>query len=174
MKSKVLQIGAAVLILVAICAAIGYHLSYPIESNMETLPQHILDYYNQGRSPGEGSLVVKLFDKVHIGREEYYLVEVGENLGSVTLVKGLTGRYKITHLGYGDGNFLDGVIENSGQKYLIFGGRDVASQISKITVSIAGQTYELQADAKDHFLLCTEINSHVEDNHVDRNSMGPV
>lgn len=47
----------------------------------------------------------------------------------------------------------------------------MASQIFKIMVSIAGQTYELQADAKDHFLLCTEINSHAEDNYVDRNSI---
>ncbi|MDO4581610.1 MAG: hypothetical protein Q4B96_03385 [Bacillota bacterium] len=90
----------------------------------------------------------------------------------MTLEKGLTGRYRITHLGYGDGNFLDGIIENDGEKYFLFGGRDMPAQIRKIEVMIDGRTYELEnGSARDHFLCYTKIDDRVEDDHVDRDSI---
>ncbi len=161
---------AILLILAVICACAGYHFSYPIELDRATLPAHIQDFYNRGRSAASSPAVI-LYDGVSIGRKEYALIEIGEDLdlGSVTLERGLTGRYKITRLGYGGGSFLDGIVEGGGKKYLLFGGRDITSQISKITVRIDGLTYELYTGgAKDHFLLYTEIDSRVEDNHVNR------
>jgi hypothetical protein len=159
-------------ILIAICILAGYHLSYPIQLNMDTLPEYIQEFYSKGHSSA-ATPVVKLYDGVSLGRKEYYLIEIGEDLGTVTLEKGLTGRYKITHLSYGDGNFEDGIIESNGKKYLLFGGRDISSQIFKITVLVDGQTYELgDGEAKDHFLFYTEIDGYGEDNHVDRSNIG--
>ena len=58
----------------------------------------------------------------------------------------------------------------NGRKYVLFGGRDSTAQISRITVRIGGQSYELTLpNESEHFLLYTEINSQVEDAHVDRN-----
>ena len=41
-------------------------------------------------------------------------MEIGEYLGSVTLERGLTGRYKIEYLRYGDGGFRDAIVESGG------------------------------------------------------------
>ena len=162
---------AAVLILAVICVAIGYHLSYPLKLNIVTLPKHIQDFYNRGRIANQAPTIV-LYDGVGIGNKEYYLVEIGEDLGSVTLEKGLFGRCRIHHLSYGSGNFLDGIIKSGEKKYLLFGGRDYTSQISRITVSIDGLVYDLYVPkAKDHFLLYTEIDNRAEDNHVNRGTV---
>lgn len=170
MKAKAAKGIAIVLILLAICALAGYHLSYPIKLDTAALPGHIKDFYNRGRSV-EFSPTITVYDGVGIGKNEYYLnlIELGGALGSVTLEKGLTGRYKFTSLSYGSGNFLTGIIESGGKKYLLLGGRDITRQISKITVLIEGQVYELHTEAKDHFLLCAEIDHRPEDCLVDRN-----
>lgn len=168
MKTNAIKRIAILLLLITSFTLAGYRLSYPIELNRATLPEHIKDLYNHGRHTDTSPTIV-LYGGVSIGNKEYYLIEIGENLGSVTLERGLTGRYKFTHLGYGDGNFLDGIIESEGKKYLLLGGRDITSQISKVAVFIDGQTYELyHENATDHFLLYTEIDDHVKDRHVNR------
>lgn len=161
------------LIIVAICAVTGYHFSYPIKLNMVTLPVDIAAFHNRGRTIEDPSATV-LFEGtgVCIGNKEYYLVEIGENLGTVTLKKGFTGRYKIKNISYGDGNFRDGVIESNGKKYLLFAGRDITSQISKISVLIDNQTYEIETPkANDRFLVYTEIDAHVDERNVNRENI---
>ena len=168
MKAKNVKAVVIVLAFAVVCAAIGYHFSYPIALNRAALPGHIQDYYNRGRSVNTDPAVV-LYDSIGIGKQEYILVEIGEELGSVTLEKGLTGRYRFTNLSYGGGSFLDGIVESGGRKYFLLGGRDFSAQISKVAVLIDGQTYEMDTGhAKDHFLLCTEIDHRVEDKHVSR------
>lgn len=169
MKNKLAKRILGLLVLTAVCVGVGYHLSYPIKLNMITLPKHIQDFYNRGRSAAQPPSVT-LFGGVGIGDREYYLLEIGEDmdLGRVVLKRGLNGRYRIERLGYGGGNFLEGIVEDGGKKYFLFGGRDHTAQIAKIAVLIEGQTYELPVNKPDHFLLYTEIDSRVEDNHVDR------
>ena len=82
-----------VIAIIVLCAV--YRLAYPLKLNMNTLPGKIADFYNQ-----EDSLTIAVYDGVEIGNRAYYLIEVGEKLGSVTLEKGLNGRYRFTHLGY--------------------------------------------------------------------------
>lgn len=95
-------------------------------------------------------------------------MEIGEYLGSVTLRRSLTGRYKIEYLRYGDGGFRNAIVESEGKKYLLLGGRDLTARIAGIAVSIDGRSYELEnPNPGDHFLLCTEIDSRTEDNHID-------
>lgn len=168
MKIKLVRGTAIVVIAAAIFAAALYHLSYPIQLNRVTLPEHIKDYYNRGRSAAHSPAVL-VYDGVSIGKEEYYLIELDGALGSVSLKQGLNGRYKFTRLGCGGGSFLDGIIENDGKKYLLFGGRDPSAQIARITVLMNGRTYDLYpGPAEDHFLLCTEIDRWTQDSHVDR------
>lgn len=167
-KARIIGGCVAVLLFAAVCAGIGYHISYPIKLNMATLPQYIEEFYDRGRG-AEALPEITLYDGVGIGNKEYYLIEVGEELGSVTLKKGPFGRCKILYLRYGDGNFLDSIVESGGKKYLLFGGRDVACRISRISVSTDGRTYELDlGKATGHFLLYTEIAGYAEDSHVDK------
>lgn len=171
MKTKIGKGIVIVLILLIIIVLSVCHFSYPIKWNEDTLPENIAYYYIQSHNDQQVPSIV-LFNGVEIGRKAYYLIEVGEDLGSVTLERGWNGRYKFTHLGYGDGNFLDGIIEDNGRKYFLFGGRDMTAQISRIEVYIDGQSYDLPVpNEADHFLLCTEISSWAEDNHVDRDRL---
>ena len=159
--------GAAVLVLAAALLVAWYHFSYPVELNMVTLPKEIVAFHNRESEDWDPSEIT-VYGGVSVGDREYYLMEIGEYLGSVTLRRSLTGRYKIEYLRYGDGGFRNAIVESEGKKYLLLGGRDVTARIAGIAVSIDGRSYELEnPNPGDHFLLCTEIDSRTEDNHID-------
>lgn len=167
MTAKTAKRAAAVLVLTAAVFAAAYHLSYPIKLNMATLPEEIAAFHNRESEDWDPSEIT-VYGGVSVGDREYYLMEMGEYLGSVTLKRSLTGRYKIESLRYGDGGFRDAIVESGGKKYLLVGGRYLTARIARITVSIDGRSYELEnPNPGDHFLLCTEIDSRTEDNHVD-------
>ena len=159
--------GAAVLVLAAALLVAWYHFSYPVELNMVTLPKEIVAFHNRESEDWDPSEIT-VYGGVSVGDREYYLMEIGEYLGSVTLRRSLTGRYKIEYLRYGDGGFRNAIVESEGKKYLLLGGRDLTARIARMTVSIDGRSYELEnPNPGDHFLLCTEIDSRTEDNHID-------
>nr|WP_325180859.1 hypothetical protein [uncultured Oscillibacter sp.] len=159
--------GAAVLVLAAALLVAWYHFSYPVELNMVTLPKEIVAFHNRESEDWDPSEIT-VYGGVSVGDREYYLMEIGEYLGSVTLRRSLTGRYKIEYLRYGDGGFRNAIVESEGKKYLLLGGRDLTARIAGIAVSIDGRSYELEnPNPGDHFLLCTEIDSRTEDNHID-------
>ena len=159
--------GAAVLVLAAALLVAWYHFSYPVELNMVTLPKEIVAFHNRESEDWDPSEIT-VYGGVSVGAREYYLMEIGEYLGSVTLRRSLTGRYKIEYLRYGDGGFRNAIVESEGKKYLLLGGRDLTARIAGIAVSIDGRSYELEnPNPGDHFLLCTEIDSRTEDNHID-------
>lgn len=164
---KAIKRGAAALVLAAALAVAAYHLSYPIELNMVTLPEEIAAFHNRESEDWDPSEIT-VYGGVSVGNREYYLMEMGEYLGGVTLRRGPTGRYKIESLRYGGGGFRNAVVESGGKKYLLLGGRDPAARIARIDVTIESRTYELEnPNPGDHFLLCAEIDSPMEDNHVD-------
>ena len=167
LTGKTIRRGAAVLIM-AVALTAAYHFSYPIELNMATLPEEIAAIYNRESEDWDPSEIT-VYDGVALGNREYYLVEMGECLGSVALKRSLTGRYRIEYLRYGDGGLRDAIVESGGKKYLLLGGRDLNARVARITVSIDGQTYELENPApRDHFLLCAEVDPWIEDNHIDK------
>lgn len=165
--SKSMKRGAAAFILTAALLAAWYHFSYPIELNMVTLPKEIAAFHNRESEDWDPSEIT-VYGGVSVGDREYYLMEMGEYLGGVTLRRSLTGRYKIEYLQYGDKGLRDAVVESEGKKYLLLGGRDLTAGMAKITVFIDGRSYEMEnPNPGDHFLLCTEIDSRTEDNHID-------
>jgi len=166
-KSRPWLIGGVSGVLIA-AVALFYHTFYPVEPDGSNLETCIKDFYNRGFSI-EQSPVIQIHDSVTLGKTKYVLIELGEDLGRVILSQGLTGRYRIEKLGYGGGNFREGIVENAGKKYLLYGGRNTALQIAAMSVTLDGFTYNLAIPAKTRFLVCTEIDSRIEDNHVDLN-----
>lgn len=165
--AKTMKRGAAALVLAAALAAAAYHFSYPMELNLATLPEEVASFLNRESEDWDPSEIT-VYDGVALGNREYYLMEIGEHLGSVALKRSLTGRYRIEYLRYGGGGLRDAIVESGGKKYLLLGGRDLTARIARITVSIGGRSYELEnPNPRDHFLLCTEIDSRTEDNHID-------
>ena len=110
MTAKTAKRAAAVLVLTAAVFAAAYHLSYPIKLNMATLPEEIAAFHNRESEDWDPSEIT-VYGGVSVGDREYYLMEMGEYLGSVTLKRSLTGRYKIESLRYGDGGFRDAIVE---------------------------------------------------------------
>jgi len=160
-----------ILLLAALLLAAAYQVSYPIEWNLVTLPEEIAAFHNRESEDLDPSEIT-VYDGVGVGNREYYLIEMGESLGSVALKRSLTGRYKIEYLTYGDGGLRDSIVESGGRKFLLLGGRDPEVRLAKITVSIDGLTYDLEKNwPRDHFLLCAEIDGRVEDSHVDRDKV---
>ena len=166
--AKTMKRGAVVLVLTAALLAAAYHVSYPIKLNLATLPEEIAAFHNRESEDWDPSEIT-VYGGVSVGDWEYYLMEIGEYLGSVTLKRSLTGRYKIEYLRYGDGGLRDSIVESGGKKYLLLGGRDIAARIARIEVTIESRTYELEnPNPGDHFLLCAEVDSRIGDNHIDK------
>lgn len=167
---KTIKRGAAAFVLAAALLAAWHHFSYPIELNMVTLPEEIAAFLDHGTGTWDAS-DIRLYDGVELGNRVYVLLETGMEmeLGRVILERGPLGGYRINRVGYGGGNFLDGMVEIGGKRYLLFGGRDISARIARIAVFIEGQSYDLALPKRDgHFLVYTEISGYVEDNHVDR------
>ena len=164
MKQKTAVRLAAALVAAALCTPFLYHNAYPIELNQATLPGHIADFYSETPAPA-----ITVYDVVELGNRAWCLMEWGEELGYVSLEKGLNGRYRINHLAWGSGNFREGIVEIDGTKYLLFGGRDITGQIARISVTIDHAPYEFTLPAgTTHFLRYTEVDSRVTDRHIDR------
>jgi len=163
MKRKAALFVAALLLFAAAFAAIDARLSYPIDASLSDLPEHIKAFYNRGYKH-EYDPSIQLYDRVDLGDRIFYLLEIDLDLGYVSLEQGPTGRYKIARLGYGTGSFRYDILEHDGTNYLLFGGRDVTTQISKISIDLKDSQYDLHVpDGASHFLLCTPLKSNVED-----------
>lgn len=104
-----------------------------------------------------------MYDSITIGDSIYLSMELDGELGYVLLEKGITGRYKINHSAYGSGNFRNGVIENSGQKYLLFIGRNTFSEIAKVQFTIdSNHEYYIDIPTQEVFLVFTEVDNNTE------------
>ncbi len=162
-------IGGLAVLLLAVMAVI-YHFSFPIEADCSNLEERIKDFYNRGYSV-EYSPTIKIHNSVTLGNSKYLLIEIDEDLGSVVLAQSVTGRYKIERLGYGSGNFREEIIESEGKKYLLYGGRNTSLEIASITFTLDGFTYGSDIPEETRFLVYTEIDSRIEANHLDLDSL---
>ena len=162
-------IGGLAVLLLAVMAVI-YHFSFPIEADCSNLEECIKNFYNRGYSV-EYSPTIKIHDSVTLGKNKYILIEINEDLGHVVLVQSITGRYKIDRLGYGSGNFREGIIESEGKKYLLYGGRNTNLEIASIIFTLDGFTYGLDIPGETRFFVYTEIDSRIEANHLDLDNL---
>ena len=80
-----------IFLLAALLLAVAYQVSYPIELNLAMLPEEIAAFHNRESEDLDPSEIT-VYDGVGIGNREYYLIEMGEHLGSVALKRSLTGR----------------------------------------------------------------------------------
>ena len=161
-----LWLAGGLVLLLAILTAAVYHTSYPVEADGSNLEMCIAAIYNRG-SNTVSSPVIKIYDSVTLGNRSYVLIEPGEDLGSVVLESGATGRDRIDRLSYGGGNFRNGIIEREGKTYLLHGGRNTGAAIADMTFTLNGFTGQLEIPQKAQFLVCMEIDSPVEDAHLD-------
>lgn len=157
-------IGGGAVLMIAMMAFL-YHGAFPIEADWSNLNESVRDYYNRGYSV-ERSPDIKRHDSVTLGKETYILLEIDGELGRVLLSKGLTGRYRIESLGYGSGDFREGVVEYGPHQYLLFAGRNTGLEIASMEFTMGGDRYRLNIPAKPLFFVYTEIDGDAEFNHL--------
>lgn len=144
-----------------------YESAYPVEPDQSNLAECVQEHYLRGSTAAPPT--VKLYDAVTVGERTYVLLELGENLdlGSIVLERNLTGRYRVTGMAYGGGNFREEVVEADGRNYLLLGGRNTGEQIAGAVFTIDRTTYQVEIPQQPHFLVCTEVDSQTEATHLD-------
>ncbi|QNL45036.1 hypothetical protein H8790_03080 [Oscillibacter hominis] len=168
---RVLLIAAAALLTLAAAAGL-YSAQYPIRADQSNLIEYTRRFVNRGRSESFPiGKQIELYDFVDIGRDRFVLVEIDESLGELSLRRGLTGQYRLDSAGYGGGNFRERVVESGGKQYDLLGGRNSGLAISEIVISLDGRDYRLDIPEKEHFFVCTEIDSEIEETHSDLDEM---
>ena len=147
--------------LVAICAVVFYLRAYPIKLNMVTL-----DWQTIGELRGEDESLTVLGTGMSIDRKEFYLISVDGQFGYVSFERGPFGRHRLRNVGYGDGDFRNGIIESNGKKYLLFSGVDSGGDIDQITVKIQELSYDLKPHKSRPFLTYCEVDPNIKAQNV--------
>ena len=171
-RHRTLGILAGVCVLAAAFAL--YQRSYPVDPDQGNLTACVEDFYLLGRTEQEPPPVTLYADTaVTLGDRTWMLLEIGRemDLGRVILEKSFTGRYRVTGLSYGGGNFREGVVEEDGQQYLLFGGRNTGERIASAACTLDGVPYPLDIPETSRFLVCAEVDPDAETDHMDLGSL---
>lgn len=159
--------GGLTLLCLLVLGGFLYESAYPVEPDQSNLAECIQDFSLRGSTAAPPA--IKLYDAVTVGERTYVLLELGENwdLGRAVLEQSLTGRYRVTGMGYGGGNFREEVVEADGRKYLLLGGRNTGERIASAAFTIDGTSYQVEIPRQSRFLVCTEVDSRTEADHLD-------
>ena len=171
-RHRAVGILAGVCVLAAAFAL--YQRSYPVDPDQGNLTACVEDFYLLGRTEQEPPPVTLYADTaVTLGGRTWMLLEIGRemDLGRVILEKSWTGRYRVTGLSYGGGNFREEVVEEDGRKYLLFGGRNTGQRIASAACTLDGEPYAVQIPRADRFLVWTEVDPDTETEHMDLESL---
>ncbi len=166
-KQIILGIGVTVSIAVS---ALAYSFSYPVQGDGSNLEEQLNQFYNRGHSV-ESANHIELYDFITVGKTKYVLLELNQQIGVATLVRGITGGYKIERLSTGDGNFKEWIADSGDKRYLFFGGRNIGSKIASITFTLEGQAYSMDIPEKPRFFVHLEMDDRIESNHLDLDTL---
>ena len=165
---KLVPIMAGVLVVLAVILL--YTLSFPVKADNSNLEDQARRFLSRGQTVALKE-PIEIYDALSIGNQKFVLVEIGDELGEITLVRGLAGGYKIQSAGYGMGNFWEKVVEIGGQKYFLIGGRNSWLTLGSIEVKFSGLEYTVAIPEKERFFVYTEIDQNTEDTHADQDAM---
>ena len=133
------------IIAVAALIAAIYSIPYSIKSdfsNKNTIYKQV-----ESRMPRGANIV--LYDETAVGTaQKHGAILMGviegdeEQLGVVLLEKGLNGRYKISGISYGDGNYHWRIFQEAEGDYCVFYGRNgLSSAVNRIDVPYGHSVY---------------------------------
>ena len=79
----------------------------------------------------------------------------------------MTGRYKILHSSHGTVRFMNGVVEEGGEKFLLFLGRNPQGEIAAAEFAMeTGDVYEIGIPERELFLVSTPVDEAVPEGAV--------
>lgn len=162
-------IAGSIALFIALVAFFSCFMPFKINGDNSNLAEHTNQFLNRSMNHSQTVIQhsIKLYDSVTIGTKKYVLTEIDQQIGVIRLTKGLSGRYQIESVGYGGGNFTEEIVEISGGRYLLFGGRNVGSAIDKITFELDKKEYSLAIPKETRFFVYLEVDSNTKETHLD-------
>lgn len=163
----VLAVGIGVLFL-------DFSSDYRVEPDLSNLEELTNQWLSRGDKV-ETNHQLRLYEPVKLGGLIYVPMEVGidQQTGYVRLEKGLNGKYKIHSTSHGTADIRTGVLEEGGEKYLLFQGRNGLGQIASArfhwdgryeyedAIPPEGYAYELEIPEQAVFLVCTRVDDNI-------------
>jgi len=162
MRNRLIVVAAAICLLLF---GLAYSAYYPIEEDGANLAEYANHHLNIG-APSPMRHNIRLLDSVSMGKQKYTLFTMGEDIGFIRMSRGLNGRYRISSMRYGRGNFLEETVEEDGGQYFVIGGRNAFFGIASVSAVISGREYRLEVREGDRFIAMAEVDGRTEGKHI--------
>lgn len=148
-------------IIVVIILIVSYRIYYPIKYDTLEVNKKIEDRFDVDRND------IQLSGIELNNKDLYFIAYVQEDIVVVKLKQGIFGRFKYLGMSYTDADFVNGVVESKGNKYLLVGGRNTNNEIAKISFSLDNIPYEINiSSVNERFFEYTQIDNQTIDEHI--------
>lgn len=163
---KKLLIAAAVLAVILAVFLVNDRITYSVAPDCANLAEEAAKYWSRGSSVPRTAEEILLYDSVTVGKQKFVLFELEEKLGRIHLLRSFDGRWKIEKMGCGDGNFREEIVEEDGDYYMVFGGRNACFGIHTAKFEITGTIHVVEIPQKDRFLVAQDLMMRTSQDHV--------
>ena len=148
-------------IVIVIILIISYRIYYPIKYDTLEVSKKIEDRFDVDRNE------IQLSGIELNNKDLYFLAYVQEDIVVVKLKRGIFGRFKYLGMSYTDADFVNGVVESKGNKYLLVGGKNTNNEIAKISFSLDNIPYEINVPSVNEiFFEYIQIDNQTIDKHI--------
>lgn len=148
-------------IIIVIILIISYRIYYPIKYDTLEVSKKIEDRFDVDRNE------IQLSGIELNNKDLYFLAYVQEDIVVVKLKRGIFGRFKYLGMSYTDADFVNGVVESKGNKYLLVGGKNTNNEIAKISFSLDNIPYEINVpNVNEIFFEYIQIDNQTIDEHI--------
>lgn len=148
-----------ILVISLLLVAVGYMHYYPIKDDTAELQQII---------ENEFGVNAERFTGIGLNNKDfYYFVVAKDNIAVVRMKMGMFHRFRYESMSYTGANFVNGVVESKGDKYLLVGGKNPNHEIEKISFTLDNIPYEIDlANPGNTFFEYIQIDNRSVDDHI--------
>ena len=148
-----------ILIVSLLLIVVGYTRYYPIKHDTIELRHIIEDKFGVN---------IERFTSIGLNNKDfYYFVVAGDNIAIVRMKMGVFNRFRYQGISYTGANFVNGVVESKGNKYLLVGGKNPNHEIEKISFTLDNIQYEIDiVNPGDTFFEYIQIDNKTFDDHI--------
>ena len=157
MKSKVKIIRLVMISFFVI--VVGYMRYYPITTDSIELQYIVEDKFGVN---AEKVSVIGLNNK-----NFYYFAVAEDHIVVMRMERGVFNRFRYKGMSYTDTNFVNGVVNSKGNKYLLVGGKNPNHEIQKISFTLDNIQYDINlVNPGDTFFEYVQIDSGTVDDRI--------
>lgn len=139
--------------------AAGYMRYYPITSDS-------IEAQNIAQEKFDAN--AEIVSGIGLNHQDFYYFAVSEDeIAVLKMKRGPFNRFRYEGMSYTDANFVNGVVDSKGNKYLLVGGRNPHHEIEKMTVTLDNIQYDIDlANPRDTFFEYIQIKDGTNDDHI--------